>query len=207
MGVPGWSLPVWKELLVELEEHMSQYAEIFNLPLFNLADDDAGDDASDDAASQDDDGETDPEMVIFSRFMARDGRTTYFSTERFLTWLVTDNLPRIRAVMKYIEDNTVAFRFCCEDIQFDKDEYDDRRAYRLAVKVEDGIILDWPRLTACNDLRRARGVFKMAVVLLGMHMRAARSANHPDRKRRRGEFDVDVACEKSPTPRDAYSVI
>jgi len=74
--------------------------------------------------------------------------------------------------------------------------------FRLAVRVGVAFcIRSWPRLSSAGDvlvksvikvnMRRWWRIIRVSVMFLCIHRRAVISANHPTRKRARGEFECD----------------
>ena len=121
---------------------------------------------------------------------------SWFSLSKFKKWAREAPPAQLRAVLTTICNSDMSLSQCYDetDGEFnpkycDEDTFEDIRTMRLAHKIHNEEIRGWKEFLDYKDVGRAKALFKAAVVLLCMHTRAAKRANHPTRKRSRGEFE------------------
>lgn len=138
-----------------------------------------------------------PETLVFQHLLSEyhlsDGNVWGFEVAKFNHFVASAPPEHVRAVMVLLEEQEVGLQNCYikyRDGGWEPPQFEDPRAMRLWHKISTNGVADWSAFLAHRDVRRAWAVLRVAVVLMGVHKRSVISANHPDRKRKRGEFDV-----------------
>ena len=142
------------------------------------------------------------ELIILDETMEEERHV--FSCEKFRHWITCASSTHIRAVLQCLAQFDVTLEKCYTEYTFDLSQDDitfspdagnvhgftDPRALRLSHAIHANQAMSWSDFFAYKDVRRAWTLLRASVKLLALHKRAAISANHPHRKRKRGEFDV-----------------
>ena len=130
-------------------------------------------------------------FVVFKKTMLGDTRP-WFDCESFGEKLDDDaHRPRIRDMLITLSNYDLSLREVWEEAEVHKDELQGKHERYYAARIANGEVWTFDQFFAPSTAAKKRWrKLRVASIFLDLQASAVKTANHPDRKRKRGEFNV-----------------